>query len=246
MQRSAAAIESKFVNGRKRDHIAFWPGTSGLTRAFPFMRTTSNIILAGLVIAASGAAIAQAPPAPATPPQQTAPPSPQHATDCSPADRARGAATPDGTTTGQSREPLGDKLAKSDGVLCPPAGVDPEMHAPAPSTDGSHARHPAPRQPRRRPLRQAEIGAVARPDSSSSPSPVPGRVRRHRRSRSREAGSRRVRSGKRRFRCQISPNARACLAEALAKRGLTARRPLPYMPRVREIGLFGPRDPVAG
>jgi hypothetical protein len=40
--------------------------------------------------------------------------------------------TPEGTTTGQRAEPLGDKLARSDGVLCPPAGVDPEMHAPAP------------------------------------------------------------------------------------------------------------------
>ena len=41
-------------------------------------------------------------------------------------------AAPEGTTTGQSREPLGDKLARSDGVLCPPAGVDPEMRAPTP------------------------------------------------------------------------------------------------------------------
>ena len=40
--------------------------------------------------------------------------------------RARGA------TTGQSQEPLGDRLAKSDGVLCPPPGVDPAMRAPAP------------------------------------------------------------------------------------------------------------------
>ena len=96
------------------------------------MRTTSNIILAGLLIAASGGAIAQAPPAPATPPQATAPPSPQHAANCAPQDRP--GRSSDGTTTGQSREPLGDKLAKSDGVLCPPAGVDPEMHAPAPDT----------------------------------------------------------------------------------------------------------------
>ena len=44
----------------------------------------------------------------------------------------RGTAAPEGTTTGQAREPLGDKLARSDGVLCPPAGVDPEMRAPTP------------------------------------------------------------------------------------------------------------------
>ena len=42
-----------------------------------------------------------------------------------------GTAAPEGTTTGQA-EPLGDKLARSDGVLCPPAGVDPQMRAPTP------------------------------------------------------------------------------------------------------------------
>jgi hypothetical protein len=43
-----------------------------------------------------------------------------------------GEAAPGGTTTGQQTEPLSDKLARSDGVLCPPPGVDPDMHAPAP------------------------------------------------------------------------------------------------------------------
>lgn len=114
---------------------------------FPPMRTTSTIILASLLIAASGAAIAQAPPAPATPPQATAPPSPQHSADCTPQDRPNRATPPDGTTTGQSREPLGDKLAKSEGVICPPAGVDPEMHAPAPSTGDSMPVVPPPGSP---------------------------------------------------------------------------------------------------
>ena len=41
-------------------------------------------------------------------------------------------AAPEGATTGQRAEPLGDKLARSDGVLCPPAGIDPEMRAPTP------------------------------------------------------------------------------------------------------------------
>ncbi|QQO24542.1 hypothetical protein JJB98_08085 [Bradyrhizobium diazoefficiens] len=108
------------------------------------MRTT-NLILAGLLIAAPGGAIAQAPPAPATPPQATAPPSPQHATNCSPQDRPNRA--PDGTTTGQAREPLGDKLAKSEGVLCPPAGVDPEMHAPTPNTGDNTPVIPPPGSP---------------------------------------------------------------------------------------------------
>jgi hypothetical protein len=109
------------------------------------MRTTSNIILAGLLIAASGGAIAQAPPAPATPPQATAPPSPQHAANCIPQDRPNRPS--DGSTTGQSREPLGDKLAKSDGVLCPPAGVDPEMRAPAPDTGANTPVIPPPGSP---------------------------------------------------------------------------------------------------
>jgi hypothetical protein len=43
----------------------------------------------------------------------------------------QGGVVPEGTTTGQSA-PLGDKLAKSDGVLCPPSGVDPEIRAPKP------------------------------------------------------------------------------------------------------------------
>jgi hypothetical protein len=109
------------------------------------MRNTSNIILASLLIAASAPAIAQAPPAPATPPQATAPPSPQHAANCTPQDRP----TPpsDGTTVGQSREPLGDKLAKSEGVLCPPSGIDPEMHAPAPESGGNTPVIPPPGSP---------------------------------------------------------------------------------------------------
>ena len=111
------------------------------------MRNKSKLIFAGLVIAASGAAIAQAPPTPATPPQRTAPQSPQRAADCAPQDRLNRATAPDGVTTGQSREPLGDKLAKSDGVLCPPSGVDPEMHAPAPSTGGAMPVIPPPGSP---------------------------------------------------------------------------------------------------
>ncbi|MBR0970451.1 MULTISPECIES: hypothetical protein [Bradyrhizobium] len=110
------------------------------------MRNPSNIILASLLIAASGSAIAQAPPAPATPPQATAPPSPQRSPGCAPSDRMTTA--PDGTTTtGQSREPLGDKLAKTDGVLCPPSGVDPEMHAPTPETGGNTPVIPPPGSP---------------------------------------------------------------------------------------------------
>jgi hypothetical protein len=56
------------------------------------------------------------------------------ADDCAPNAKSamRRPNTEPGTTTGQAAEPLGDKLAKSDGVLCPPAGVDPEIRAPTP------------------------------------------------------------------------------------------------------------------
>jgi hypothetical protein len=81
--------------------------------------------------------LAQAPPSPTTPPQQTAPPNPaRQQQNCAPT-QARpneGTIAPHGSTTGRSGEPLGDRLARSDGVLCPPAGVDPEIHTPAPNT----------------------------------------------------------------------------------------------------------------
>ena len=93
------------------------------------------LLLAGVVMAASGVTHAQAPPSPTTPAAQTAPPSPDRAAGCAQTQSTpRGNVSPQGPTTGQSREPLGDQLAKSDGVLCPPAGVDPQMRAPTPET----------------------------------------------------------------------------------------------------------------
>ena len=81
------------------------------------------------LIALTDIALAQAPPTPATPPAKTATPVPSlDSASCDPHDMA----APNGTTTGERKEPLGDKLAKSDGVLCPPAGVDPEIRAPTP------------------------------------------------------------------------------------------------------------------
>jgi len=109
-------------------------GTSARADRFLRMRLNHSLLISGVLMAASGMAGAQAPPAPATPPAQTAPPAPARTNDCTPMQRApqRGTAAPEGTTTGQRAEPLGDKLARSDGVLCPPAGVDPQMHAPTP------------------------------------------------------------------------------------------------------------------
>ncbi|MCA1401916.1 hypothetical protein I6F38_37690 [Bradyrhizobium sp. BRP56] len=99
------------------------------------MRINRTLALSCVLMLAPAVAVAQAPPSPATPPAQTAPPAPQRAaTNCAPQQQPShpGAAVPEGTTTGQAAQPLGDKLAKSDGVLCPPAGVDPEMRAPTP------------------------------------------------------------------------------------------------------------------
>jgi hypothetical protein len=100
------------------------------------MQLKHSLFLSCALMALSGVAVAQAPPAPATPPAQTAPPAPGRANNCAPMQQAPhpGTVAPEGTTTGQRAEPLGDKLARSDGVLCPPAGVDPEIRAPTPDT----------------------------------------------------------------------------------------------------------------
>jgi hypothetical protein len=97
------------------------------------MPIKTSLFLSCVLLAISGVASAQAPPMPATPPAQTTPPAPGRATGCAPTQTtAQGNIAPRGATTGQSQEPLGDRLAKSDGVLCPPPGVDPAMRAPAP------------------------------------------------------------------------------------------------------------------
>ena len=126
------------------------------------MRIKQSLLFSCVLMAASGVAAAQAPPVPATPPAQTAPPSPARAANCAPMQQApySGTAAPERTTTGQRTEPLGDKLARSDGVLCPPAGVDPDMRAPAPDI-GNTPVIPPPRQPRRRPHGPAEITPTA-------------------------------------------------------------------------------------
>ncbi|MHC2331955.1 hypothetical protein [Bradyrhizobium sp. USDA 4454] len=97
------------------------------------MKINRTLALSCVLMLAPVVAVAQAPPTPATPPAQTAPPAlARAAANCAPQPSHPGVPVPEGTTTGQAKEPLGDKLAKSDGVLCPPAGVDPEMRAPTP------------------------------------------------------------------------------------------------------------------
>jgi hypothetical protein len=100
------------------------------------MRTKTLIGLGCVLAFSPAAAFAQAPPAPASPPAQTAPPNPTR-NNCAPTEAVpqEGTVAPrDGTTTGRSSgsAALGDRLARSDGVLCPPPGVDPQMHAPTP------------------------------------------------------------------------------------------------------------------
>jgi hypothetical protein len=60
-----------------------------------------------------------------------APPGNAPSANCTPDPRE---GTPKGTqdSTVGSGSNLSDKLASSNGVICPPAGVDPEMHKPAP------------------------------------------------------------------------------------------------------------------
>src|SRR5215208_6847240 len=113
---------------------SFRCGTSASAGRFLHMRMKHPLHLACVLIATTGSATAQAPPAPATPPAQTAPPT--SANNCTPtrAEPPRGTVATEGSTTGGRTEPLGEKLAKSDGVLCPPAGVDPEIRAPTPDT----------------------------------------------------------------------------------------------------------------
>ena len=109
-------------------------GTSARAGRFPDMAIKRAFLISCVWAATASMAAAQAPPSPTTPPARTAPPSPERTTNCAPMQPTphSGTAVPEGTTTGQRAEPLGDKLARSDGVLCPPPGVDPEMHAPAP------------------------------------------------------------------------------------------------------------------
>ena len=64
-----------------------------------------------------------------TPPQAATPDNPRQGA-CPP---EAGANAPT-VGSGQSGPNLSDKLAQSNGIICPPAGVDSEMQVPAPNT----------------------------------------------------------------------------------------------------------------
>lgn len=84
-----------------------------------------------LFVTSFGGVNAQAP----TPPPLAAPPPAKSDQRCVPSktEPDRGTIAPREGTAGQNGAPLGDKLAQSDGVICPPANVDPKMRTPAPN-----------------------------------------------------------------------------------------------------------------
>ena len=79
---------------------------------------TRSITLASVVLFSLGAGVAAAQTNSATPQTTTQ--------DCTP---AGGSAT---VGSAQPGNDLSDKLAHSNGVICPPPGVDPDMRVPAP------------------------------------------------------------------------------------------------------------------
>jgi len=111
---------------------------SSLTSKLLFERALGPAAVAGaLLVATLTSAAAQAPPSPHAPAQPSAnqpdkracaqPPLP-----VAPSQRQGAlAGQPPRAATGEAPH-LSDQLAKSDGVICPPPGVDPEIRAPAP------------------------------------------------------------------------------------------------------------------
>jgi len=85
---------------------------------------------AALLVATVGGVSAQAP---ASPPAATAPPATSEQA-CTPSEAKphQGTIAPREGTGSQNSDALGDRLAQSDGVICPPGNVDPKMRAPAP------------------------------------------------------------------------------------------------------------------
>jgi hypothetical protein len=91
-------------------------------------------VLTAAAVLAAGTAAAQAPPTPHTPDQPPANQPDQRACaqprlPVAPSQKEPGS---DARSSTGEAPPLSDQLAKSDGVICPPPGVDPEIRAPAP------------------------------------------------------------------------------------------------------------------
>jgi hypothetical protein len=95
------------------------------------VRPAVSTIAALLTVAAANVALAQS----------SGQPSPKNGTTCPPDIKGEPP-----TVGGGSSEPLSDKLARSKGVICPPAGVDREMQV-APPSDGRLKVIPPPGSP---------------------------------------------------------------------------------------------------
>jgi hypothetical protein len=92
------------------------------------MKAIGHSVFAAALLLCGGVALAAAQGRPANPP--VAPP-PTHVDPkgCAPGERLQTDGT--GAPQHKSNEPLSDKLARTDGVLCPP-NVDPDIKAPTP------------------------------------------------------------------------------------------------------------------
>ena len=96
------------------------------------MKLASRWILAALAIALIGihSTAAQQPKEPAVPMQPAAPKLDPKA--CGDRDRLPHADVPETKGSASDNESVSEKLARTDGVICPPAGLDPDIRAPAP------------------------------------------------------------------------------------------------------------------
>jgi hypothetical protein len=89
------------------------------------------VLLAALTLSIPTAA--QAPPSPTAPPPPTATQPDPRACEQPAQPETRGVPSTRGSapTSGEA-PPLSDRLARTDGVICPPKGIDPEIVAPTP------------------------------------------------------------------------------------------------------------------
>jgi hypothetical protein len=94
------------------------------------MRTYQTRTLAG--VAAAPAALLMLGSAVMAQTAAPVPPANPQSSNCTPDTRQGTQQGAQGDATVGSGSNLSDKLASSNGVICPPSGVDPEMHKPAP------------------------------------------------------------------------------------------------------------------
>jgi hypothetical protein len=106
----------------------------------------THLIAAAVVCALALPALAQGPKEPAVPAQPEAPKLDPKA--CSDRDRLKQGDTveTDGHAP-RTDEPLSDKLARTESVICPPPGLDPHIRAPAPRTGSDMPVIPPPAGP---------------------------------------------------------------------------------------------------